>query len=155
MWYLIETCDKEDRVVGFSNFQLMNAPPIFMANKNRIQTIKDDTARGNNITRRFMPLKIDTKPIINIQDGEKSTKEQKCNIKDGNLKKHKQPLCHQLSRITNCNIYYAYVAMKEREILAHTWKKCSDDRSIDEYTLSQKDHADLSTCTAILKQMGM
>ena len=45
--------------------------------------------------------------------------------------------------------------MKERKILAHTWKKCSDDRSIDEYTLSQKDHADLSTCTAILKQMGM
>jgi len=103
-----------------------------------------------------MPLKIDTKPIINIQDGEKSkSKKQKCDVKDGNLQKHQQSGCHQLSRITNCDIYYACVTMKERERLAHTWKKGSDDRSTDDHILSQKDHADLSTCTAILKQMGI
>ena len=55
---------------GWSGFSLEfpndELPPVIMANKNRIQTIKDKTARGNNIARQFMPLKIDAKPITNL-----------------------------------------------------------------------------------------
>jgi len=66
-----------------------------------------------------MPLKIDAKPINNIQKEEQTqSKKQKCDVKDGTLHKHQQSVCNQLSRITNCDIYYAHVALKEREILA-------------------------------------
>ena len=141
---------------GFLEFPIDHLPPVIMANKNRIQTIKDKAAKGNNIARRFMPLKIDAKPITNIPKGEQmQSKKQKCDVNDGTLHKHQQSVCNQLSRITNCDIYYAYVAMKEREILAQEWKNGSDERNIDDYILSFQDHADLSICTAILKQMGM
>ena len=105
MWFLIETCGKEDGVGGFLEFPIDELPPVIMANKNRIQTIKDKAAKGNNIVCRFMPLKINVTPITNIQKGEKTqSKKQKCDVEDGNLQKHQQSVCNQLSRITNCDI---------------------------------------------------
>jgi len=141
---------------GFLEFPIEDLPPVIEANKNRIQTIKDKTAKGNNIARRFMPLKIDAKPVTSNPKREHTqSKKQKCDVNDGSLHKHQQSVCNQLSCITNCDIYYAHVAMKEREILAQEWKNGSDDRNINDYILSPQNHADLSICTAILKQIGM
>ena len=108
---------------GFLDFPDEALPETILANKYRIQTIKDDTARGTNIAHRFMNLKIDAFGSCTSKEECSSRKKQnKCVIFDGNLRKHQQAVCSQLSGITNCDIFYASLAVKEREKLSIVWK---------------------------------